>query len=136
MPNSGDKAMAAQQPLISRIASVGRLSIHWNTEVPGYFPALAQDLQCELVSGTFTSTDAMFEELPLHRVAGNGEGSSEMISCGFVPPTAQFKLAERGMEEGVMDQAVRIRDRMNFLKSTLRTVPLGDSDGTIECHHG
>src|SRR6516165_11415421 len=78
----------------------------------------------------------MFEELPLHRVAGNGEGSSEMIPCGFVPPTAQFKLAERGMEERVMDEAVRIRDRMNFVKSTLRTGPLGDSDGTVECHHG
>ena len=85
--------------------------------------------------GTFTSTDAMFEELPLHSVAGNGEGPSEMIPCGFVPPTAQFKLAERGMEERVMDEPARVRDRMNFLKSTLRTVPLGDSDGTIECHH-
>ena len=97
---------------------------------------LTQELQCELVRGTFTSTDAMFEELPLHGIAGNGEGSSEMISCAFMPPTAQLELAERGMEEGVMSEAVRISDRMNFLKSTLRTVPLRDSDGTIECHHG
>jgi hypothetical protein len=69
-------------------------------------------------TASFTDAHALLQEPPLHRIARQRECCSEMFAGDLVPPTSKFKLAERGMIEGITSETIRIDDQRNFLKAS------------------
>lgn len=58
-----------------------------------------------------------------------------MLGGDFRPAAAKLELAERGMIEGIVGQAIRIGDGADLLEPALGTFTLRDGDGSVERHH-
>src|SRR5262245_1311209 len=76
--------------------------------------------------------NALFQELPLHRVAGQRQRRTEVLVRRIVLPAAQLKLAKRRRIKRVAGEAIAILDRVDRFKPTLRTVALRDRYGAVE----
>ena len=76
--------------------------------------------------------NALFDELPLHRVAGQRQRRTEVLARRVVLPTAQLKLAKRRRVKWIASKAVAILDRMDRFKPTLRAVALRNCYGAVE----
>ena len=51
--------------------------------------------------GGITRDQALFEEMPLHRITCEGEGGQEMFACVLVPSSLKLKFAKRSEVEGI-----------------------------------
>ena len=81
---------------------------------------------------SFARANALFEEVPLHRVAGQRQRRTEVFARRVVSPAAQLKLAKRRRVKWIASKAVAILDRVDRFKPTLRTVALRDRYGAVE----
>lgn len=95
-------------------------------------PPRHDPLRYLLRNGAFARTNALFEELPLHWVAREREGSLEMVVRDRMPPAAKLKLTECRVVERVGGETIRIRDRTNLFQSALRTLVLRDGDSAVQ----
>ena len=78
--------------------------------------------------------NALFEELPLHRVAGQRQRRTEVLARRVVSPAAQLKLAKRRRIKRVAGKAIAVLDRSDHFEPMLRTIALRDRNGAVECH--
>src|SRR5262249_10404299 len=79
--------------------------------------------------------NALFEELLLHRVAGQRQRRTEVLARRVVPSAAQLKLAKRRRIKRVAGEAIAVLDRTDHFEAALRTFLLRDRYGAVECHH-
>ena len=84
---------------------------------------------------SFARANALFEELPLHRVAGQRQRRTEVLARRVVPSAAQLKLAKRRRIKRVAAEAIAVLDRTDHFEAALRTFLLRDRYGAVECHH-
>ena len=84
---------------------------------------------------SFARANALFEELPLHRVAGQRQRRTEVLARRVVSPAAQLKLAKRRRIKRVAAEAIAVLDRTDHFEAALRTFLLRDRYGAVECHH-
>src|SRR6516164_2955098 len=84
---------------------------------------------------SFARANALFEELPLHRVAGQRQRRTEVLARRVVPSAAQLKLAKRRRIKRVAGEAIAVLDRTDHFEAALRTFLLRDRYGAVECHH-
>src|SRR6516164_1585542 len=78
--------------------------------------------------------NALFEELPLHRVAGQRQRRTEVLARRVVP-SAALKLAKRRRIKRVAGEAIAVLDGTDHFEAALRTFLLRDRYGAVECHH-
>ncbi len=87
-----------------------------------------------LRSGASAGTNALFEGLPLHRVAGEGERCSEVFARYVMLSGTQLKLAKRRVVERVPTEAIGVGDGANLFEPALWTFALCDGDGAVESY--
>jgi hypothetical protein len=68
------------------------------------------------VNRAFTRAKALFNKVPLGRIAGERKSSYEVLYCGIILPILQLKLTECSMVKGIASKPFRIPDRMKFLQ--------------------
>jgi len=85
-----------------------------------------------LLSGAFTRTNALLEELALHGIAREGERCSEVLARDFISPAVKFELAERSVEERVGGEAIAVGDGANLFEPAFGAFVLRDGDGAVQ----
>src|SRR5215813_14656256 len=89
-------------------------------------------LQRLLRGGGVTRDQALFEKMPLHGIACEGERGQEVFARVLVLSSLKLKLAERGEVEGISGEALRIGDRTNRFQPALSARALANSDSPVE----
>src|SRR5215469_3324957 len=89
-----------------------------------------------LRGGGIARDQTLFEEMPLHRIACECEGSQKMFACVLVLSTLKLKLAKRSKVERISGEALRIADRTNRFQSPLSARALANSDRPVERNNG
>src|SRR5215813_1728649 len=85
--------------------------ITFTTDIPGLHlrPEFFQNCRLWRIA-SFARANALFEELPLHRVAGQRQRRTEVFARRVVSPAAQLKLAKRRRIKRVAGKAIAILD--------------------------
>jgi hypothetical protein len=81
------------------------------------------------------STNALLEELLLHRVPRQRERFLEVLARHLIAPAAEFELTERRVVEWISVESIAVGKGANLFESPLRTLVLRDGDGAVECNY-
>src|SRR5262249_60858241 len=78
---------------------------------------------------------ALIEKFSFHWIARQRARRAEVLARCRVPPAAHLELAERRRVKWISSKALAVLYRADRLEPALRSIALGDGDGTIERNH-
>ena len=76
--------------------------------------------------------ESLLQEAAFHRIAGPRERGSKMLPRTCLSVTSMLQLAECRVVEGIAFHPFDAGDGVNLFEAALRTLALGDRDGSVE----